>query len=214
MITPSATNPKVTEQRDHIFRVCFIDPFQGEVVSRQTCAERDQSFKAQLAAMKTTKPQAIFVSAYYTEAGLIARQARELGIRAALVGPDGWDSPKLIETGGDAVEGGYFSNHYSADSPDARTQEFVKAYQARYGQSPDALAALGYDAAGLLVDAIRRAGSTERKAIRDALAATKDYHGATGSISMDAQRNARKPAVILQVKHGKFVLVETIAPAS
>lgn len=255
MITPASTNPKVTEIGDYIFRVCFVDPFQGEViarflvdnlglkrvgiiydltndysagladyvednveklggevVSRQTFSEQDKSFKAQLTAMQARRPQAIFVSAYYTEAALVARQARQLGIAATLMGPDGWDSPMLVESGGDAVEGGYFSDHYSADSPNPRTQEFVAAYRERYGESPDALAALGYDAAGLLVDAIRRAGSAEGAAIRDVLAATTEYDGATGAISMDAERNARKPAVILQVKDGKFVLVETIAP--
>lgn len=255
MITPASTNPKVTQIGDYIFRVCFVDPFQGgviarflvsklglkrvgiiydltndyskgladyveqnvkklggQVVARQTFSEQDKSFKAQLTAMGTQQPQAIFVSAYYTEAALIARQARQLGIKATLMGPDGWDSPMLIESGGDAVEGGYFSNHYSADSPNPQTQQFVKAYAKRYGESPDALAALGYDAAGLLVDAIRRAKSVDGRAMRDALAATKDYQGATGAIGMDAQRNARKPAVILQVKGGKFVLVETIQP--
>jgi branched-chain amino acid transport system substrate-binding protein len=255
MITPASTNPKVTQIGSYIFRVCFVDPFQGEViarflvsklglkrvgiiydltndyskgladyveknvkklggavVSRQTFSEGDNSFKAQLTAMGTQRPQAIFVSAYYREAALIARQARQLQIEATLMGPDGFDSPRLVEIGGDAVEGAYFNNHYSADSPNPRTQEFVKAYAKRYGESPDALAALGYDAAGLLVDAIRRAKSADGRAIRDALAATKDYQGATGSISMDAQRNARKPAVILQVKGGRFVLVETVRP--
>jgi branched-chain amino acid transport system substrate-binding protein len=110
------------------------------------------------------------------------------------------------------MEGAYFSNHYSTASPNPKTQAFIKEYKQRYGESPDALAALGYDAAGLLLDAIRRAGSADGKAIRDAIAATRDYQGATGAIGMDAQRNARKPAVILQVKGGKFVLVETIAP--
>lgn len=255
MVTPASTNPKVTELGDYIFRVCFVDPFQGEViarfvveklglkrigiiydltndyskgladyvqqhaaklgaqvVSRQTFSEQDKSFKAQLTAMKADRPQAIFISAYYTEAALIARQARQLGIEATLIGPDGWDSPMLVESGGEAVEGGYFSDHYSADSPDPETRAFVKAYTERFGESPDALAALGYDAAGLLVDAIRRAGSADGDSIRDALAATEDFHGATGSIGIDPQRNARKPAVILQVKGGKFVLVETIEP--
>ena len=108
----------------------------GEVVSRQTFSEQDKSFKAQLTAMTARGPQAIFVSAYYTEAALIARQARQLGIKATLMGPEGFDSPMLIESGGDAVEGAYFSNHYSADSPNPRTQEFVKAYAARYGERP------------------------------------------------------------------------------
>ena len=255
MITPASTNPKVTEVGDYIFRVCFIDPFQGEVisrflveklglkrvgiiydltndyskgladyveanvkrlggqvVSRQTFSEQDKSFKAQLTAMAAERPQAVFVSAYYTEAALIARQARQLGMKATFIGPDGFDSPMLVKSGGDAVEGAYFSNHYSADSKAPETQVFVQAYTKRYGESPDALAALGYDAAGLLADAIKRAGSAEGRAIRDALAATKTYKGATGAISMDAKRNARKAAVILQVKGGRFVLVEIVQP--
>jgi branched-chain amino acid transport system substrate-binding protein len=156
----------------------------------------------------------LVVPGYYTDAGLIARQAKALGIRAVMLGGDGWDSPKLTEIGGPAVEGTYFSNHYSVEDPATAVREFVGAYRARYSVDPDSIAALSYDAARLLADAIRRAGSTEGKRIRDALADTKDWAGVSGKITMDADRNPIKPAVVLKVERGRFRFVTSIAPRS
>ncbi len=255
MVSPSSTNPRVTQIGDHIFRVCFIDPFQGavmakfaadtlklkkvailvdvrndysvglqtffrehfrqlggEVVSEQSYSEGDSDFHAQLTQIRSANPEAIYVPGYYTEVGTIARQARELGMSVSLLGGDGWDSPKLWEIGGDALNGCYFSNHYSTDDPSPLVQKFVGDYKARYKQVPDALAALGYDAAKILVDAIRRAGSTDGPKVREALASTKDFQGVTGTITVNAERNAVKPAVILKVDNGKYVLIETIKP--
>ena len=152
------------------------------------------------------------VPGYYTDAGLIARQARALGLSATLLGADGWDSPKLVEIGGEAVEGAYLSNHYSVDDPSPAVRKFVDAYKAQYGAEPDSIAALTYDATRLLADAIARAGSTEGKRIRDALASTKDFAGVTGTITMDADRNPVKPAVILKVEGGRFRFAAAIAP--
>ena len=157
-------------------------------------------------------PDIIVVPGYYTDAGLIARQARGLGIEAALLGADGWDSPKLTEIGGPAVEGAYFSNHYSVEDPSPAVRAFVDDYRRAYGADPDSIAALSYDAARLIADAMRRAGSTEGKRVRDALAATKDFPGVTGRITMDADRNPVKPAVILKVEGGKFRFAASIAP--
>lgn len=255
MISPSSTNPRVTQTGDYIFRVCFIDPFQGavmakfaadtlklkkvailvdvrndysvglqtffrqhfkrlggEVVAEQYYSEGDSDFRAQLTQIKATNPEAIYVPGYYTEVGTIARQARELGITVPLLGGDGWDSPKLWEIGGEALNGCYFSNHYSTNDPSPVVQKFVNDYQARYKQVPDAIAALAYDAARIMADAMTRAGSTSGPKVRDAIAATKDFVGVTGTITINAERNAVKPAVLLKVENGKYLLVETIKP--
>lgn len=256
MLTPSSTNPEVTRKGEYIFRICFTDDFQGEVmarfarkklglrrvailydvkndysvglktffaktfrqlggriVSEQAYSELDKDFKAQLTSIKARNPQAIFIPGYYTEVGLIARQARELGMNQALLGGDGWDFPELMGIAGRAAEGCYFSTHFSLDDPSPKVQRFVKDYRKRTGKDPDAMAALGYDAAKVMADAIRRAGKLDGKAIRDALARTRNFPGITGSITIDESRNARKPAVILQIVGSKRKLVGTISPA-
>jgi branched-chain amino acid transport system substrate-binding protein len=255
MISPSSTNPRVTEIGDYIFRVCFIDPFQGLVMAKfatntlkvknvailrdikndysvgladvfienfrkmggtivadESYSEGDTDFSAQLTAIRAKRPEAIFIPGYYTEVGLIARQARGLGINVPLLGGDGWDSPRLTEIGGAQLNNSYFSNHYSAQDTSSVIQSFVKAYTARYGQAPDALAALAFDAANILFDAMKRANSTDPKAVRDALAQTKEFAGVTGRITIDDKRNAVKPAVVLRVVDGKLQYVETITP--
>jgi len=255
MVSPSSTNPRVTEVGDYIFRVCFIDSFAGAVMARfaagslkltrvallvdirndysiglatyfreqfkklggqilaeQSYSEGDSDFHAQLTQLKAVNPEAIYVPGYYTEVGTIARQARELGIKAPFLGGDGWDSPKLWEIGGAALNGSYFANHYSVDDPSPAVQRFVGDYRARYKAVPDALAALGYDAARILADAMRRAGSTAGEKVRDALAATKDFPGVTGKITLNADRNPIKPAVMLRIENGRFVYVETLNP--
>ncbi len=254
MISPASTNPKVTAEGDHIFRVCFIDPFQGTVMAKfalargwkkvavmtdvkqdysvglsqffkeyftknggtivgeQSYSSGDKDFKAQLTKLKDGAPDAILASGYYNETGLIAVQARELGIAAPLLGGDGWDSPSLVEVAGKAIEGSFFSNHFSAEDKSPIIQDFIAKYKAKHGNVPDAMAALGYDSMMILAAAIKKAGTTEGKALRDAIAATKDHAGITGVITLDKDRNANKPAVILTIKDGKFVYVETVAP--
>jgi branched-chain amino acid transport system substrate-binding protein len=255
LISPSSTNPKVTEIGDYIFRVCFIDPFQGlvmakfatntlkvknvailrdikndysvglaevfvenfkkmggNIVANESYSEGDTDFSAQLTSIKSKNPQAVFMPGYYTEVGLVVRQARKLGLNIPFMGGDGWDSPSLIQIGGEAVNGSYYSNHFSVSDPSPKIQKFVSDYKARYSTTPDALAGLGYDAASVLFDAIKRANSTDGAKVRDAIAATKDFDGITGKITIDKDRNAVKPAVVLQVKDGKLQYVETIAP--
>ena len=254
MISPASTNPKVTEVGDMIFRVCFIDPFQGtvlskfalskgwkrvavltdvkqdysvglsqffkahiganggQVVSEQSYSSGDKDFKAQLTAIKGTDPEAILASGYYTEAGLIASQARELELNVPLLGGDGWDAPALVEVGGKAIEGSFFSNHFSDEDAAPTIQAFMKKFEAKYGQKPDAMAALGYDSAMILADAIKRAGATEGPKLKEAIAATKNFPAVTGNITLNAQRNADKPAVMLVVKEGKFRYVEAVSP--
>jgi branched-chain amino acid transport system substrate-binding protein len=185
----------------------------GQVVMEQSYSGGDKDFRGALTAIKAANPQAILVPGYYADAGSIAKQARDLGITVPLLGGDGWDSPALFDTGGDAVNGCYFTDHMSVDDPKDAVQNFVKAYHAKYGadNKPDALTALAYDAASLLFDAMKRAPTLTGKEIRDAIAQTKDFPGVTGTITIDANRNASKPAVVLMIKDRKFTKVAEIA---
>ncbi|MCP3165413.1 ABC transporter substrate-binding protein [Myxococcus qinghaiensis] len=255
MITPSSTNTTVTEKGDYIFRVCFIDPFQGfvmakfaredlklskvavlqdnksaysidlsgvftrkftemggKVVTTESYSQGDTDYRAQLTAIKKTQPDGIYVPGYYSEVGVIARQAREVGLKVPLMGGDGWDSEKLFELGGSAIEGSYFSNHYSPDNPDPRVQKFIADYKAAYGAVPDALAALGYDAARVAVESLKRAKDLSGPSVRDAIAQTKDFPGVAGTVTLDDKRNAVKSAVVLKVGDGKTQYVTTISP--
>lgn len=273
MISPSSTNPKVTEYGDYIFRVCFIDPFQGQMIAKfakttlnfnraailrdakndysvglanyfaqayqaiggtivadAAYAEGDQDFKAQLTKIKAKNPQFIMVPGYYTEVGLIARQARELGITAPLLGGDGWVSDKLLEIAEDALNGSYFVNHFYEGDPNPLVQKFVADYQQRYNAKPDGLAALAYDAAGVLTAALQKLHDEDPKAfetlkgprndaqkaarakLRDLIAATKDYPGVAGRVTLDAKRNAVKPAVFIGIQDRQYKFVATVEP--
>jgi len=194
------------------FRKTFKE-LGGEIVADERYTSGDIEFRAQLTTIRAAQPEAIFVPGYYTELGLIAKQARELGIDVPLLGGDGWDSEKTLEIGGKAVEGYYFSTHYAADSDSPKVQDFVKRYKEKYNQTPDAMAALGYDTAGILADALNRAGDTNGPKLRDAIASTRDYDGVTGKITIDPSRNARKDAVVLKIEGGKFKFFRSV-PAS
>jgi branched-chain amino acid transport system substrate-binding protein len=184
----------------------------GTITSEQSYSSGDKDFKAQLTSIRSTTPQAILVAGYYNEVGLIVSQARELGLNMPLLGGDGWDSPSLVEVAGEAVEGNFFSNHFSAEDQSPAVQDFLTKFRAKYQEEPDAMAALGYDAARLLFDAMNRAGTTESEALRRAIGSTSGLASVTGNISLDAKRNANKPAVILQIRDGKFRYVESVAP--
>ena len=238
MIAPAATNPKVTETGDYIFRVCFIDPFQGTVMAKfaltdlkakkvaiissvsnaysvglakfftetftkgggtvaleQKYSEGDKDFRAQLTAVKAAGVEAIFVPGYYTESALIVRQARDLGITVPFIGGDGWEDEQLLKIAGDALNGCYYSTHFSPENTDPAVGKFVGKYKARWnGEIPGAFSALGYDAVYVLADALKRAGTTDGAKLRDALAATTDFAGASGLTTIDKDRNATKPA--------------------
>lgn len=194
------------------FRKTFVE-MGGEIVEEQKYSAGDKDFKAQLTAIKYKNPEAVFIPGYYTDVGLIAIQAREIGINVPLFGGDGWESEKLTEgKAKDALEGCFFSTHLSMDDPSPLVQDFIKKYRAKYNKEPDAMSVLGYDAAMLLFDAIKRAGSTEGDKIRLELAKTKDFKSISGNITINEQRNAVKPAVVLEIKDGKFKYKETIAP--
>ena len=259
MITPSSTNPRVTKDqgkvRPFVFRVCFIDPFQGTVMAKfsrdtlkiskvailrdvgndysmgladyflsklkelggtivddQSYKAGDQDFKAQLTAIKGKNPEAVYVPGYYTDVALIVRQARELGMKVPFMGGDGWDSAKLYEIGGKALDGCYFSNHYSADDPSPRIQDFVRRYKEKFGQVPDGLAAQGYDAGQVAIDAMTRAKDLGGASIKEALEQTRDFPGVTGIITINADHDAVKPAVVLKIEGGKANYVTTVSP--
>ena len=162
--------------------------------------------------LKDNKPDVIFLPGNYTEVAAIALQAKKLGLSIPVLGGDGWDSPELEKIAGDALEGWTYSNHFSAEDPRPQLQAFIKTYSAEYGTAPDSLACLGYDAAGVLADALSRAKSLEGKDVAAAIAETKDFHGVTGDITINAQRNADKPAVMLQYKGGKWKFVGSVPP--
>ena len=255
LISPGATAVEVTAKGNYIFRICFIDEFQGTVMAQfaldtlkvrrvailssvssaqsvglakffrervtqgggtvvleQRYGDGDKDFRAQLTAIKAAGVDAVFVPGYYTEAALIAKQARELGLAMPLLGIDGWESSQLIAIGGAAVEGSYLSTHYSAENQAPGVLAFNERFRARWGEDSNALSALAYDAALVLIDALKRAGTTDGPALRAALAATRDFPGATGRITFDAQRNPTKSAVVLTVKNGRFVFVQDVHP--
>ncbi len=174
----------------------------GQIVATQSFQEGDQDFNAQLTSLKGSNPEVIFVPGYYNDVGLIAKQARDKGIKVPLLGGDGWDSAQLYAIGGSALNGSYFSNHYSPFDTDPKVQKFVTDYKARYNKTPDALAATAYDAANIMFDAIKRANSLDGTAIRNALAATKSFPGVTGDVTFNENRDAVKPIVMIEIKDG------------
>ena len=260
-ITPTGTNPKITVEngqvKPYIFRSCFIDPLQGEVmanfatktlnaktaaiyidsssdyskglaevfakkfteaggtvVAQESFLQKDQDFKSTLTKLKATNPEVIFIPAYYEEVGKIVKQARELGITAKLLGADGWDDSKLVDiAGAQPLNDTYFCSHYSEQDNDSNVKDFIAAYKAEYGEEPNVFAALGYDAGKMLVDAIKRAGSDDPEKIRKALEETKDLQVGTGIITMDANHDPIKSAVVLEMKDGQKIFKQKINPS-
>ncbi|MBI5512731.1 MAG: ABC transporter substrate-binding protein [Deltaproteobacteria bacterium] len=256
MVSPASTNPAVTQVGDHIFRACFIDPYQGwamadfasrtlhftrvavlrdqtsaysggladafrhrltalggTVVEDQAYRGGDTRFTAQLSAIVPHDPEAIFVPGYYTEVALLAREARSLGFRGRFLGGDGWSSTVLTQNDDDALVGDLFVDSYAVEAaatPEAR--DFLQRYRARYHVDPTGLAALGYDAARLVLDALHRAGTVDHGPLRDALAATRDLAGAVGALTMNAQRDAVRPVVLREVREDRFRYHATVSP--
>jgi branched-chain amino acid transport system substrate-binding protein len=256
MMAISSTNPRVTEIGDYIFRICFIDPFQGavlakfarttlhaqrvalltavnspysvglsdvlrqdfkarggEIVGEQKYTEGDKDFRAQLTAIRPAKPDVVAATGFYTEAALICIQARSLGLDIPFIGGDGWEAPQLIELGGKAVEGTYYSTYFSAENDAPEVRSFVQRYRTRWnGEAPEGVSALGYDAMYLIAAAMERAGTTDSAKLRDAIAATRDFPGVTGKTTIDEKRNSEKAAVMLVVKNGRTEFFQAIKP--
>lgn len=183
----------------------------GQVVMQEAFVAKDQDFKATLTNIKTANADVIFVPAYYEEVGKIVKQARELGITQPILGTDGWDDSKVVDiAGADALNNTYFITHYTETDPDAKA--FVDAFNKEYGHEPGVFAALGYDAGKMLIDAIKRAGSTDPEAIQKALAETKDLQVGTGKLTVDQNHNLIKSAFIMEMKDGNKVLKEKVTP--
>jgi branched-chain amino acid transport system substrate-binding protein len=254
LITPSATNEKITAVGNYVFRACYIDAFQaammtkfarsldvdkvamlfdgnnpygtslssafkvdfvkqgGSIVAEESYRGGDVDYATQLNAIKLKNPDIVFLPSYFAEAAVIIKQARQLGIEVPFLGTDGWDSSELLKSAGQAVNNCYFASHFSSEHLSERAKSFSAAYRGKFQAPPPPLAALTYDAVRLLVDALKRGGSTNSTALRDALAETKDFAGVTGTIAFDQDRNPKKPGVILRVQDGKFTYLESVEP--
>ncbi|HEX7152934.1 MAG TPA: ABC transporter substrate-binding protein [Thermoanaerobaculia bacterium] len=255
MISPSSTNPAVTQKGEYIFRVCFTDPYQGKalaafvrnnlkagtagilldkkndysvglaeffrkefeaaggkIVAQQSYSGGDTEFRPQLTTIRAASPEIVFIPGFYTDVGQIAIQARDLGITVPLVGGDGWDSPSVIEIGGKSIENSYFSDHYFVGETRPAVQNFVAKIKQRTGKNPEATAALGYDALMIFADAVRRAGSVDRKAVRDQIAQTRDYEGVSGTITMGPDRDPIKPVAMIKIENGQMNFAGWVKP--
>ncbi len=255
MISPSSTNPQVTQVGDMIFRVCFIDPDQGyaaakfafeklkftraailldqkqaystglaeafrkaftqmggSITSEQSYSSGDRDFSAQLTSIRDSQPEIIFTPGYYNDVPSIAIQARRLGMTQPFLGGDGWETPDLGKFAQGALDGSYYTNHYAPEDQRPESVAYVEAYKKAYGVAPGALSALGYDAANVLFAAMERAPSLSGKDLAKAIGETRDFAGVTGRISLNADRNAVKPMVILQIKANEPVFVMMIEP--
>lgn len=255
----SCTNPLVTLGNEYYSRVCFIDPFQGNVMASYAFTELkakkaaiikevssdysvglskyfvesfvkltgdaksivgeanyntgDQDFTAQLTNIKQLNPDVIFAPGNYTESALLIKQARELGMTTPIIGGDTWETPEFVEIGGKAVEGAVFSTFFTTEVPITKESEkFLEAYKKKYNKEPAAVTALAFDAYIMIVDAIKKANSTDPEAINKILKQTKDFEGAAGIITLDANGDAVKNAIIKQVKDGQFKYLTTVEP--
>lgn len=259
MVATSATNPLVTIGKKYIFRVCFIDPYQGagaatyainelgaqkaallidvandyavglagffersfekmggEIVTKLRYNSGDQDFTAQLTEIISKEPDVMFIPAYFAEGAIIMKQAQELGAEFQIMGGDAMDNPKIVEIGGDAVEGFVhttFPYDPSMEDMNPTAQKFTENWKASHpDQDPNVNAALGYDSYMILIDAIKRAGGTEPEALTKALAETEGFEGVTGMTTINETHDAEKPVGIVMIKDGKKQYVATIEP--
>lgn len=184
----------------------------GTITVEQAYTQGDQDFSAQLNTIRASNPAVVFVPGYYTDVGNILLQADRAGIRVPMLGGDGWDSPQLATIAGKAAEGHYYCNHMIAESPDPDLQRFVATYREKHGVIPDAMAALAYDSANVLAEALKRSSSLSGRDLAAAIAQTKDHKGVTGLITIDENRDAKKPAVIVQIRDGAPKFVAEVTP--
>lgn len=256
MITPTGTEPTITNVGgDFMFRGCFVDSFQGEILAKYTKeklgkttaavlynsssdyskgianayketleknggqvveflsygSDKETDFKAQLTKIKSANPDVIILPDYYNVVGLIAKQARDMGITSQFLGGDGWESEELTKIGGTAVDGAIYINHYYAEDTEENVKNFVDSYTKKYNKTPDCFAALSYDTAKILVKAIEKANSTDGTAIRDALAGM-EINSVTGNIKFNEERSAVKSATIIKINGDKKELNDKVNP--
>ncbi len=184
----------------------------GRIVATQSYTGGDNDFRAQLTSIKAASPQVLFLPGFYTEVGQIAIQARDIGLTVPFIGGDGWDSPTVIQIGGHSVDGCYFSDHYFVGEDRPAVKTFVAAMEKRIGKPPDANSALGYDALRILAAAMQKGGTFDGKSIRDNIAATKDFPGVSGVITMGPDRNPIKPVAIIKIDNGQFTFAGWVKP--
>jgi len=195
------------------FRQAFLSMgTDAQVVSQVSYDDATISYGPQLKRMRLKDPDVIVLPDYYERVALILKQAREIGITAPFVGSDGWDSPSLYKLAGPAATGNYFLTHFAKDEPSEQVKAFVAEYEARFNESPGALAALGYDAVGVVSDAVNRAVTLDEEGIRDAINSTTGFSGVTGGITIDANHNARKHIVVMKTLEDGAELFATIEP--
>ncbi|MGX7092183.1 ABC transporter substrate-binding protein [Hutsoniella sourekii] len=184
----------------------------GNIVTEESFQTGDTDYSAMLTTIQAQDFDVIYIPAYYTEAGLIIKQAREMGIEQPIVGPDGFSSEVLVElAGAENASNVYYTDHFSTESEEPVVQEFLKAFEAEYGKPGETWHALGYDAAMLIIDAIERAGSTDTKAITEAIASTEAFEGVTGTFAIDEEHNPVKPAVMIELQNGEIASVENVS---
>jgi branched-chain amino acid transport system substrate-binding protein len=186
---------------------------KNAIIAKASYNTGDQDFTAQLTNIKSSNPDVIFAPGNFTEGAMIIKQARQLGITTPIIGSDTWETPEFLDIGQDATEGTVFSTFFASETPiTAESKTFLDAYRQEYNKEPAAVTALSYDAYLVILDAIKRANSTDPVKIRDAIAQTKDFPGAAGVITIDENNNAVKDAVLKVVKDGKFTYLDTIKP--
>lgn len=197
----------------------FVDAFReltgnpNSIVEMSSYNTGDQDFTAQLTNVKNKAPDIVFAPGNYGESALLIRQARELGIEVPFLGGDTWEAPEFLAIGGVAVEEAVFSTHFTAEAPVTdESKVFLNAYRSKFGKEANAFAALGYDAYMLILDVIEKGGSADSQSIRDGLAKTEGFIGATGVITLDINGDAVKSAVINKVDDGKFIYLTTVEP--
>ncbi len=194
-----------------VFRDAFAR-LGGNVAEYESYGKDDVDFSALLTKVKASKPDVLFLPDYYNKVGLIAKQVKEKGLQVTLIGPDGWDSPELVKVAGDAIEGGYFSNHYSPEDTRPEVVNWVNKYKEKFRQTPDALASLAYDATNMLLESVRKANSGDPGKIRDALASLTGFEGVTGKFTMDQNGDPVKSAVIIRIQDGKQKFLKVVNP--
>jgi branched-chain amino acid transport system substrate-binding protein len=255
-LTPTATNPLVTQGKKFAFRAAYVDDLQGKVAARfayeNLKARRvallidqaqdycvglanffrlefkrrggeivatsyiqtgDQDFSAQISALKAKNPDLIYAPNYYTEDALLAKQLQDLGVKTSVLTGDGAQVPELLSIGGEAVNGMYFTALFHRQGANTELgKKFMAAYEKAYNKPLDAFAALGGDGYFLLAAAMDKAGSLDGAKVAQALAATKDFSGVTGHITMGPDHNPIKGVTIIKVEKGQFVYQTTINP--